>query len=247
MPKEKEQTGQKNKGKPEGSGKGQQNPVQPKGGQTKLEKKKQAETKQQQVKTGQKKEPAGSVSVPKSYQPRLKKYYRENIVPNLVKKLGYVNSMQAPRLEKICLNQGVHDAITDKRFIENAVSELSLVSGQKAVVTKAKKDISNFKLRKGLPIAVRVTLRGKVMYEFLDRLVSISLPRIRDFRGVNPKSFDGRGNYTLGITEQIIFPEIDLDKITKINGLDITFVTTAKSDLEARALLEEFGVPFRSN
>ncbi|MBI2967906.1 MAG: 50S ribosomal protein L5 [Bacteroidetes bacterium] len=179
--------------------------------------------------------------------PRLKSYYRTNMISSLMGKIGYKNPMQVPRLVKICLNQGVHDAVTDKKFIETALGEMSIISGQKPVVTKAKKDISNFKLRKGMPIAVRVTLRGDRMYEFLDRLVSVTLPRIRDFRGVNPKSFDGRGNYTLGITEQIIFPEIDLDKLNKINGMDITFVTTAGTGKEARALLEEFGIPFRSN
>ncbi len=163
-----------------------------------------------------------------------------------MKEFGYSNPMQVPRLVKISLNQGVGDAITDKKLIDNAVEEMSLVAGQKAVPTKSKKDISNFKLRRGMPVGVRVTLRGTRMYEFLDRLVAVSLPRIRDFKGVNEKGFDGRGNYSLGIPEQIIFPEINIDKVNKINGMDINFVTTANTDREAFALLREFGLPFRN-
>ena len=154
--------------------------------------------------------------------------------------------MQVPKLEKICLNQGIGDAVSDKKLIESAVKEMTTITGQKAVATYSTKDISNFKLRKGVAIGVRVTLRGDKMYEFLDRLIASSLPRIRDFKGVNDKGFDGRGNYTLGITEQIIYPEIDIDKVSKISGMDITFVTTATTDKEAHALLKEFGIPFKN-
>ncbi len=154
--------------------------------------------------------------------------------------------MQAPKLTKICLNRGVNGAVTDKKLIDIAIDELSTVTGQKAVATMSKKDISNFKLRKNMPIGARVTLRGVKMYEFLDRLVSVSLPRVRDFKGINDKSFDGRGNYTLGVTEQIIFPEIDIDKVNKITGLDITFVTTAQTNEEAFELLKELGMPFKN-
>jgi large subunit ribosomal protein L5 len=154
--------------------------------------------------------------------------------------------MQVPRLMKISVNQGLGTAIADKKLIDVGVTELSAITGQKAVATKSKKDISNFKLRKGMPIGVRVTLRGNTMYEFLDRLVSVAIPRVRDFRGINEKGFDGRGNYTLGVTEQIIFPEILIDKIVKINGMDITFVTTARTDKECLALLKEFGLPFKN-
>jgi large subunit ribosomal protein L5 len=153
--------------------------------------------------------------------------------------------MQAPRLEKICLNRGVNGAVNDKKLIDISLEELSTISGQKAVSTLSKKDISNFKLRKAMPIGARVTLRGDKMYEFLDRLIAVALPRVRDFKGVNEKSFDGRGNYTMGVTEQIIFPEIDIDKVNRITGLDITFVTTANSDEEAYELLKELGMPFR--
>jgi large subunit ribosomal protein L5 len=181
-----------------------------------------------------------------AYSPRLKDKYRKDVVPALQKKFNYKSAMQVPRLEKICLNQGVGDAVGDKKMIESAVKEMTTIAGQKAVPTHSKKDISNFKLRKGVAIGVRVTLRGDRMYEFLDRLVSVALPRIRDFRGINDKGFDGKGNYTLGITEQIIFPEIDIDKVSKIMGMDITFVTSADSDEEALALLSEFGLPFRN-
>lgn len=153
--------------------------------------------------------------------------------------------MQVPRLEKICINQGVGDAVADKKLIEGALKEMATITGQKAVATISRKDISNFKLRKGVAIGVKITLRGDRMYEFLDRLIAASLPRIRDFRGINTKGFDGRGNYTLGITEQIIFPEIDIDKVNKIMGMDITFVTNTESDEEAQALLAEFGLPFK--
>ena len=155
--------------------------------------------------------------------------------------------MQVPRLLKICVNQGVGDAVSDKKLIDSAINEMTMIVGQKPVPTKSKKDISNFKLRVNVPIGVRVTLRDVNMYEFLDRLISVSLPRIRDFRGINPKGFDGSGNYTLGVTEQIIFPEIDIDKVNKVTGMDITFVTSAKTDEEAMELLREFGLPFRTN
>jgi large subunit ribosomal protein L5 len=180
------------------------------------------------------------------YSPRLADKYKKEVVPALIKKFGYSSIMQAPRLEKICLNRGVNGAVADKKLVETSVDELSQITGQKAVSTVSKKDISNFKLRKGVPIGARVTLRGTKMYEFLDRLVSAALPRVRDFRGVNEKSFDGRGNYTLGITEQIIFPEVDIDKVSKITGLDITFVTTARTNEEAYELLKELGMPFRN-
>ncbi|MCF8364825.1 MAG: 50S ribosomal protein L5 [Bacteroidales bacterium] len=178
--------------------------------------------------------------------PRLKTKYREEIHPELLSKFEYSSPMQVPRLLKISINQGLGSAITDKKIIDNGIEEMSLISGQKAVATKSKKDISNFKLRKGMPIGVRVTLRHNQMYEFLDRLISVAIPRIRDFRGINDKGFDGRGNYTLGVTEQIIFPEIVMDKINKINGLDITFVTSAPTDKEALELLKAFGLPFKN-
>ncbi len=181
-----------------------------------------------------------------SYEPRLKGKYRNDIVKALQEKFQYKSSMQVPRLTKICLNQGLGDAVADKKLIESGISEMTTITGQKAVSTKSRKDISNFKLRAGVPIGVRVTLRGDRMYEFLDRLIAVSLPRIRDFRGVNDKGFDGRGNYTLGVTEQIIFPEIDIDKVNKIQGMDITFVTTATKDNEAMELLKEFGIPFKN-
>lgn len=179
------------------------------------------------------------------YQPRLKSKYREEVVPALQKQFQYTSSMQVPRLKKICINQGIGDAVSDKKLIESAIKEMTTITGQKAVPTHSTKDISNFKLRKGVAIGVRVTLRGDHMYEFLDRLIASALPRIRDFKGVNDKGFDGRGNYTLGVTEQIIFPEIDIDKVSKIQGMDITFVTSAGTDKEAYALLAEFGIPFK--
>jgi large subunit ribosomal protein L5 len=180
-----------------------------------------------------------------TYSPRLKDKYRKEIVENLKKQFQYKSSMQVPKLQKICINQGIGDAVSDKKLIEAAVKEMTTITGQKAVPTYSTKDISNFKLRKGVAIGVRVTLRVDKMYEFLDRLIASSLPRIRDFKGVNNKGFDGRGNYTLGITEQIIFPEIDIDKVSKIQGMDITFVTSAPTDKEAHALLTEFGIPFK--
>ena len=178
--------------------------------------------------------------------PRLKSKYKEDVIPSLMKRFGYKTVMQVPKLEKISLNRGVNGAVTDKKLVDIAMDELSTITGQKAVATMSKKDISNFKLRKGMPIGARVTLRGEKMYEFLDRLISVALPRVRDFKGINEKSFDGRGNYTMGVTEQIIFPEIDIDKVNKITGLDITFVTTANTDEEAYELLKELGMPFKN-
>ena len=180
------------------------------------------------------------------YSPRLADKYKKEVVPALVKKFAYKSIMQAPKLEKICINRGVNGAVTDKKLVDVAVAELEQITGQKAVATFSKKDISNFKLRKGMPIGARVTLRGEKMYEFLDRLVSIALPRVRDFKGISDKAFDGRGNYTLGVTEQIIFPEIDIDKVNKITGLDITLVTTAQTNEEAYELLKELGMPFKN-
>ncbi len=179
------------------------------------------------------------------YRPSLKERYIKEIVPALVKEFKYTSVMQVPRLKKIVINQGVGDAVADKKLIETAQAELTSIAGQKAVQTVSRKDISNFKLRRDMPIGVRVTLRRERMYEFLERLVAAALPRIRDFRGVSSK-FDGRGNYTLGITEQIIFPEIDIDKINKIIGMEISFVTTARTDEEGFALLREFGIPFKN-
>lgn len=179
------------------------------------------------------------------YKPRLRDKYQSDVVPALMKEFSYKNEMQVPKLVKICLNQGLGAAIADKKIIDAGITEMSAIAGQKAVPTKSKKDISNFKLRRNMPIGVRVTLRGEKMYEFLDRLISVSIPRIRDFRGINAKGFDGRGNFTMGITEQIIFPEIVIDKVAKINGMDITFVTTAQTDKECFALLKEFGIPFK--
>jgi large subunit ribosomal protein L5 len=181
-----------------------------------------------------------------TYTPRLQKKYMDEVVPALMKKFGYKTIMQCPRLEKICLNQGVKGSVSDKKLIDDAVAEMSTISGQKAVPTLSKKDISNFKLRKAMPIGARVTLRGNNMYDFMDRLVAISLPRVRDFKGINDKSFDGRGNYTMGVTEQIIFPEINIDKINRISGMDITFVTTAQTNEEAYELLKELGMPFKN-
>jgi len=185
------------------------------------------------------------MSTTTKYQPRLKVKYRTEIVKNLQEKFQYKNPMQVPRLVKIVINQGIGEAVADKKLIESSIKELSIITGQKAIPTISKKDISNFKLRRGTPIGAKVTLRGDRMYEFLDRLIAAALPRIRDFKGVNPKSFDGRGNYNLGISEQIIFPEIDIDKVNKIMGMDINIVTTAKTDKEAFELLKEFGMPFR--
>lgn len=180
------------------------------------------------------------------YTPRLQKKYRDEVVPALMKKFGYSTVMQCPRLVKICLNQGVKGSVSDKKLIDDAVTEMTNISGQKAVPTLSKKDISNFKLRKAMPIGCRVTLRGSNMYEFLDRMISVTLPRVRDFKGINEKSFDGRGNYTMGVTEQIIFPEINIDKVTRISGMDITYVTTARTNEEAYELLKELGMPFKN-
>lgn len=180
------------------------------------------------------------------YTPRLADKYTKEVIPALMKKFAYKTVMQAPKLEKICINRGVNGAVTDKKLVDIAVEELNTITGQKAVPTLSKKDISNFKLRKGMPIGARVTLRGEKMFEFLDRLVSVALPRVRDFKGISDKAFDGRGNYTLGVTEQIIFPEIDIDKVNKITGLDITFVTTAGTNEEAYELLKELGMPFKN-
>jgi large subunit ribosomal protein L5 len=180
------------------------------------------------------------------YTPRLKKQYKDEIIPKLMEEFGYKSIMQVPRLVKISINQGLGDATQDKKIIDEALKELSLIAGQKAVAVKAKRSVSNFKLREGMPIATRVTLRNVKMYEFLDRLVSIALPRVKDFRGINDKSFDGRGNYSMGVKEHIIFPEIEMDKIARIQGMDITFVTTAKTDNEALSLLKQFGMPFKN-
>ena len=177
------------------------------------------------------------------YRPNLRKKYSDQIVSNL--KGNYKSVMQVPKLVKICLNQGLGSASSDKKQIESAQQEMTIITGQKALVTKATKDISNFKLRKGMPVGVRVTLRGDRMYEFLDRLVSTALPAVRDFQGINPKGFDGRGNYNIGIKEQIIFPEIFIDQVNKITGMDITIVTSANTDKEAFELLKEFGLPFK--
>ena len=180
-----------------------------------------------------------------NYAPRLVSKYKKEVIPALMKKFGYTTVMQAPKLTKICVNRGVNGAVTDKKLIDITVEELTTITGQKAIPTMSKKDISNFKLRKDMPIGAKVTLRGEKMYEFLDRLVSVALPRVRDFKGISDKAFDGRGNYTLGITEQIIFPEIDIDKVNKITGMDITFVTTANTNEEAFELLKELGMPFK--
>ncbi len=181
-----------------------------------------------------------------SYQPRLRVKYRDEIVAQLQEQFSYKTVMQVPRLVKISINQGVGDATQDKKLVDVAVEQMSQIAGQRAVATRARTSISNFKLREGMPIGARVTLRGDRMYDFLDRLISVALPRVRDFKGINDKAFDGRGNYTLGVTEQIIFPEIDLDKISKITGMDISFVTTAQTDAEALALLTKLGLPFRN-
>ena len=177
---------------------------------------------------------------------RLKEKYQNEISPSLMGKFNYKSVMQVPKVEKIVINMGVGDAVSNSKALDVAVEELTLLAGQKPVVTKAKKSIAGFRLREGMPIGAKVTLRGERMYQFLDKLVSVSLPRVRDFRGISKKSFDGRGNYTLGVTEQIIFPEIDIDKVTRITGMDITFVTTADTDEEAYELLKEMGMPFRA-
>lgn len=181
-----------------------------------------------------------------SYTPRLKKLYQEEVIPHMMEKFNYSSVMEVPQLKKICINQGIGEATQDKKLVESALEELTSIAGQKAVPTKAKKSVSNFKLREGMTIGARVTLRKERMYEFLDRLVAVSLPRVRDFRGVSDRSFDGRGNYSMGVTEQIIFPEINIDKINKITGMDITFVTSANTDAEALELLKSLGMPFKN-
>ncbi|MBL30806.1 MAG: 50S ribosomal protein L5 [Flavobacteriaceae bacterium] len=180
-----------------------------------------------------------------NYKPRLKKEYNETIINSLKKEFNYSNVMQVPKLTKIVVSRGVGSAVSDKKQIDYAIDELTQITGQKAIATLSKKDVASFKLRKGMPIGAKVTLRGERMFEFLDRLVTFALPRVRDFQGVKSSGFDGRGNYNLGITEQIIFPEIDIDKVNKIGGMDISFVTTAKTDKEAKSLLNEMGVPFK--
>lgn len=182
-----------------------------------------------------------------AYIPRLKQEYKDRVVAALKEEFGYKNVMQVPKLEKIVLSRGVGAAVSDKKLIDYAVEEMTKITGQKAVSTISKKDVASFKLRKGMPIGAKVTLRGERMYEFLDRLVTTALPRVRDFSGIKSTGFDGRGNYNLGVTEQIIFPEIDIDKVNKISGMDITFVTTAPTDKEAQSLLRELGLPFKKN
>jgi large subunit ribosomal protein L5 len=182
-----------------------------------------------------------------NYQARIKKDYLDRVMNSLTEEFGYKNLMQVPKLSKIVLSRGVGAAVADKKLVDYAVDELTIITGQKAVPTLSKKDVASFKLRKGMPIGAKVTLRGNKMYEFLDRLITAALPRVRDFQGVKSDGFDGRGNYNLGIQEQIIFPEIDIDKVNKIAGLDVTFVTTAKTDKEAKSLLTELGMPFKKN
>jgi large subunit ribosomal protein L5 len=180
-----------------------------------------------------------------AYVARLKQEYKDKVVPALTEEFGYKNVMQVPKLKKIVISKGVGAAVADKKLIDHAVEELTKISGQKAIHTMSKKDVASFKLRKGMPIGAKVTLRGEQMYEFLDRLVTSALPRVRDFNGIKATGFDGRGNYNLGVVEQIIFPEIDIDKINKISGMDITFVTSADTDKEAKSLLTELGLPFK--
>jgi large subunit ribosomal protein L5 len=196
----------------------------------------------------EKKESASAEKKPKgpSVPPRLKEFYRAQVVPALMKEFSYKNPMQVPRIERIVLNVGMGEAIQNVKLLESATAELGAITGQRAIVTRAKKAIAGFKLRQGMPIGAKVTLRGNHMYEFFDRLVSLALPRIRDFRGVSPKSFDGRGNYTLGLKEQLIFPEIEYDKVASIHGMDITMVTTARTNDEGKALLRHMGMPFRT-
>jgi len=182
-----------------------------------------------------------------AYVPRLKQEYRDKIISSLTEEFSYSNVMQVPKLQKIVLSRGVGAAVADKKLIDHAVDELTAITGQRAVSTMSKKDVASFKLRKGMPIGAKVTLRGDRMYEFLDRLITSALPRVRDFSGIKATGFDGRGNYNLGITEQIIFPEIDIDKVNRINGMDITFVTSAPTDREAKSLLTELGLPFKKN
>lgn len=180
------------------------------------------------------------------YEPRLRKRYKEEIIPQLMKDFSFRNIMQVPKLERVIVNMGLGEAVQNAKLIESAVEELTAITGRKPIVTRAKKSIASFKLREGMPIGVMVTLRGEQMYDFVDRLISIALPRTRDFKGISPKAFDGRGNYTLGIREQIVFPEINYDKIDRIKGMNVTFVTTAKTDEQGRALLKSLGMPFRN-
>ncbi|MCC8360826.1 MULTISPECIES: 50S ribosomal protein L5 [Salinimicrobium] len=182
-----------------------------------------------------------------AYVPRLKQEYKERVISALTEEFSYSNLMEVPKLQKIVVSRGVGAAVADKKLIDHAVDELTAITGQKAVATISKKDVASFKLRKGMPIGAKVTLRGERMYEFLDRLITSALPRVRDFNGINATGFDGRGNYNLGVTEQIIFPEIDIDKVNRINGMDITFVTSAPTDKEAKSLLTELGLPFKKN
>ncbi|HNO70931.1 MAG TPA: 50S ribosomal protein L5 [Bacteroidia bacterium] len=206
--------------------------------------KQEANKKQEGKAQDAEKKSAPSVA-PKNYTPRLKAKYNSEIVSNLQKEFGFKSPMRVPRLKKIALNQGVGDAVSDRKVIESALNEMATITGQKPMATLSKKDISNFKVRKGVAIGVKVTLRSNNMYEFLDRFISTALPRIRDFKGISKKGFDGRGNYTLGITEQIIFPEINIDRVNKVRGMDITFVTSARTNNEAMSLLKEFGMPFK--
>nr|7JIL_E Chain E, 50S ribosomal protein L5 [Flavobacterium johnsoniae] len=182
-----------------------------------------------------------------AYTPRLKEEYKSRVISALKEEFGYTNVMQVPKLEKIVLSRGVGAAVSDKKLIDYAVDELTKITGQKAVITKARKSVAGFKIRQGYPIGCKVTLRGERMWEFFERLITIAVPRIRDFRGLSAKSFDGRGNYSMGVREQIIFPEIDYDKVDRVRGMDITFVTTAKTDKEAKSLLAELGLPFKKN
>jgi len=191
------------------------------------------------------KNPAEKNPTAKGYVPRLKKIYREQVAPELIKEFNYKTPMQTPRLEKIVVSMGVGEALQNKKLLDAAIDDLTLITGQKAVKTKARKSIANFKIRAGQEIGAKVTLRGTMMYEFLDRLVNVALPRVKDFRGVNQNAFDGHGNYALGLTEQIIFPEIDFDKIERVAGLNVAIVTTARTDAEAKAFLAKFGMPFR--
>lgn len=189
---------------------------------------------------------ASTAITPKDYVPRIKRIYQDKVIPAMMKEFGYKNPMQVPRIERIVLNIGMGEAVQNVKLLESAASELEQITGQKPVLTRAKKAIAGFKLREGIPIGTKVTLRGTMMLEFLDRLISVALPRIRDFRGISPKAFDGRGNYTLGLKEQLTFPEIKYDDIASIHGMDITFVTTAKRNEEAKSLLAHLGMPFRS-
>lgn len=204
-----------------------------------------AETKKTAVKAAEKKAAAKPAKKVEGYTPRLQQKYKDTVVAELVKEFGYTTPMMAPRLEKIVINMGVGDATQNSKALDDAVNDLTILAGQKPVITKAKKSIATFKLREGQAIGCKVTLRGARMYEFLDKLVSITLPRVRDFRGISKNAFDGHGNYTLGVKEQLIFPEIDYDKVGKVRGMDIVVVTTARSDKEAYALLDKLGMPFR--